>query len=224
MSKKHGAIVGFAGAIVGAILGSPYLSESGNCAELGTPQLQCTLNSSVGPFISAIAIGFVLAIAIGHAVVAYTRRAAAPKPEPKRESRDAVEIEDPCLQIAAWGLPPKASQRIVDVSLPAWKRAEMPTGAADALREEPQRPGEDLPAGRPEGAWPPALPIQMETQPTPPPEPVVAQPQRIPQQPQQPRSHADQRQDFLPAAARRDGQERFLGSRGRPMPIPRRVA
>ena len=62
MSRKRAAIAALIGVIGGAIAGSPYLDDAGACTAAGGNGFQCALNEAIGPFISAIAIGFCVAI------------------------------------------------------------------------------------------------------------------------------------------------------------------
>jgi hypothetical protein len=91
------------------------------------------MNSSIGPFLSAVAVGVVAAMVIGNLIAVMTRRTLLPKSE-QSPARDAVQIDDPALQIAAWGMPPGASQRTVSLSEPAVARARTaPAGRSGAL-------------------------------------------------------------------------------------------
>ena len=126
MNRGTAVAAGFGGAIVGAIAGIPYLSRFGDCSDLGPEAFQCMMGRTLGPYLSAIAIGIVAALIIGNAVAAVTRRSLAPgrhshssgSREVRRRSRDAVDLDDPASQIAAWGMPPGASQRTVSLSEP----------------------------------------------------------------------------------------------------------
>jgi hypothetical protein len=123
MSRRAAIAAGLAGAIAGAIAGIPYLTRFGDCSEAGSQSVQCTMNHALGPYLSAIAVGMVLALIIGNAVAAVTRRTLAPRVPDRKRSLDAVEIDDPAIQIAAWGMPPGASQRTVSLSEPGAYRS-----------------------------------------------------------------------------------------------------
>ncbi|MEZ5156376.1 MAG: hypothetical protein R2718_09730 [Solirubrobacterales bacterium] len=118
MSKRTAIMTGLAGAGIGALVGMPYLLRAGECSLLGSQSVQCAMNSSVAPFLSAIAVGFVIAMIVGNAVALAARRSMAPK-APKQRTPAAAEIEDPAIQIAAWGMPPGAGQRTVTMADPA---------------------------------------------------------------------------------------------------------
>lgn len=153
MSKRTAVLTGLAGAGIGALAGLPYLLRSGECSLLGAQSVQCTMNHAIGPFLSAIAVGFVIAMVVGHVVAITTRRSLAPKRPGKQAPRAAAEIEDPAIQLAAWGMPPGAGQRTVSLADPAPSRprgredsesarAGAGYGAARAARAaaEPSRP------------------------------------------------------------------------------------
>jgi len=123
MSRTAGIATGLGGALVGAIVGLPYLSRFGDCSSAGPESFQCTMNHALGPYLSAIAIGMVVALVIGNAVAAVTMRSLAPKSQDHKRSPDAVAIDDPAIQIAAWGMPPGASQRTVSLSEPVAYKA-----------------------------------------------------------------------------------------------------
>lgn len=112
MSRMQAALAGLLGLIGGVLAGSPYLNDGGQCVAAGGNSFACAMNEAIGPFISALAIGFCVAIAIGHALSLGYRRALAPKPAKKPRSRAAVEVDDPCLQIASWGMTPRAKERV----------------------------------------------------------------------------------------------------------------
>jgi hypothetical protein len=75
MRKRFAVPGGLVGMLVGAAIGSTYLSNAGSCADPGTPQFSCALNSAYAPFIGCIAIGFVLGIGIGRIVASWVDRA-----------------------------------------------------------------------------------------------------------------------------------------------------
>jgi hypothetical protein len=154
--------MGVLGVVVGAIAGSPYLSHGADCAA-GSGHLQCVMNSAAGPFISAIAIGFVVAIGVGHAGCMLVRRLLGPAPKDVPAERAAAELDDPVLQIAAWGMQPGVSERVVAA----------PAAAVDAGT-------------------------------------IATAPRR-----------GSATEHVLPAAARR-GSHGPVGSRGKPVPTPRR--
>ncbi len=64
MSKRYATVSALIGMAAGAIIASPYLSDATECAA-DQPAFSCSLNHSVGPFVGAILLGFVLGIAIG---------------------------------------------------------------------------------------------------------------------------------------------------------------
>lgn len=140
MSRGTALAAGIAGALVGAAAGIPYLLKQSQCADVGPASFQCTMNTSLGPFLSAIAIGIVVAMVIGNAIAVMTKRSMVPKAAEHPAARDAVDIDDPAIQIAAWGMPPGASQRTVSLSEPA------------AARPRPARPPLPSTSGRPPGA------------------------------------------------------------------------
>lgn len=111
MSRKQTALAGLLGTVGGVLAGSPYLNDAGPCIAAGGNSFQCGMNEVIGPFISAIAIGFCVAIAIGHCLSVMSRRLLGPSPASKASPRAAVEVDDPYLQMAAWGMPPRPNQR-----------------------------------------------------------------------------------------------------------------
>jgi hypothetical protein len=154
--------MGVLGVVAGAIAGSPYLSHGADCAA-GSGHLQCVMNSAAGPFLSAIAIGFVVAIGAGHAGCMLVRRLLGPAPKDVPADRAAVEVDDPVLQIAAWGMEPGGGRRV----------AATPVTVGDAAVPEPSA------------------------------------------------RRGSATVHVLPAAARR-GSHGPVGSRGKPVPTPRR--
>ena len=106
MSRRTAIVTGAVGALVGAGAGIPWLIRWEECAGLGDRSVQCTMNQTLAPFLSAIAIGFVVAVVLGNVVAVIARRSVKPNPTP-RKSRAAVEIDDPMTQIAAWGSAPR---------------------------------------------------------------------------------------------------------------------
>ncbi|MFN8112179.1 MAG: hypothetical protein U0R51_03160 [Solirubrobacterales bacterium] len=126
MSKRTAVLTGLAGAGIGALVGLPYLFRAGECSVLGAQSVQCTMNEAIGPFLSAIAVGFVIAMVVGNAVAIAARRSLAPNVSSRKPPRAAADIEDPAIQLAAWGMPPKAGQRTVSLADPAPRRS---TGA-----------------------------------------------------------------------------------------------
>lgn len=133
MSRSAAIATGLVGALVGALAGIPYLTRFGDCADAGPEAFQCSMNHTIGPYLSAIAVGMVAALVIGNAVAAVTRRSLVGKGPNRAPARDAVEIDDPAIQIAAWGMPPGASQRTVSLSEPGAYRSrrgrQNPAGA-----------------------------------------------------------------------------------------------
>ena len=121
MSKRTAVMTGLAGAGLGALVGLPYLFRAGECSVLGAQSVQCTMNHAIGPFLSAIAVGFVLAMVIGNAVAIATRRSLAPSRRGGKAPAAAA-IDDPAIQLAAWGMPPKGGQRTVSLGVPAPRR------------------------------------------------------------------------------------------------------
>lgn len=113
MSKRWAGLAGLLGMIAGALVGLPYLSKVGDCAPEGTPAFSCTVNIALAPFIAASVFGFIAAIVIAHAALALFRRVAAP-PSPGGSAPIAAETPDPSLQVAAWGMAPRSSRRVVD--------------------------------------------------------------------------------------------------------------
>lgn len=134
MSRRSTMITGICGALLGALAGIPYLIGGGGCSDVGPESVQCALNQTVGPFLSAIAIGIVIAITAGTVIAAITKRSLAPKGPDKEQPPDAVEIDDPAIQIAAWGMPPGASQRTVSLSDPVAYRSRKEGSAAATPR------------------------------------------------------------------------------------------
>jgi len=136
-------IVGGIGALAGAAAGIPYLLKQSQCADMGPESFQCAMNTSIGPFLSAIAVGVVVAMVAGNVIAALSKRSLVPKAPGRTRGRDAVEIDDPAIQIAAWGMPPGASQRTVSLSEPA---------AARSKPVPPPRTGSGRPIGAGYGA------------------------------------------------------------------------
>ena len=144
MSRRTAIVTGAIGALVGAGAGIPWLIRWEECAGLGDGSVQCTMNQTLAPFLSAIAIGFVVAVVLGNLVAVIARRSVKPNATP-RESRAAVEIDDPMTQIAAWGMPPGASQRTVSLSEPLVLRRRL---AATKSKPGGRRPGAGYSAAR----------------------------------------------------------------------------
>lgn len=130
MSRKQTALAGLLGLVGGALAGSPYLNDAGPCVAAGGNSFGCGMNEAVGPLISAMAIGFCAAILIGHVLSLGYRRALAPKPARTPSRRAAVEVDDPYLQIAAWGKTPRAKDEVeaarstVGLSTRPWTKPE----------------------------------------------------------------------------------------------------
>lgn len=141
MSRKQAALAGLLGIVGGALAGSPYLDDTGACTAVGGNAFECAMNQAIGPFISALAIGFCVAIVIGHAISLIVRRALAPRPASRPSRRAAVEVDDPYLQIAAWGRPPGARERISAAS------SQVVDGVVEPASRRPARP--DPPAYEP---------------------------------------------------------------------------
>ena len=133
MSKRTAVLTGLAGAGLGALVGLPYMFRAGECSLLGARSVQCTMNEAIGPFLSAIAVGFVLAMVVGNAVAIATRRSLAPKSR-SGKARAAAASDDPAIQLAAWGMPPRGGQRTVSLGEPAPRRrpADDPPAATRA--------------------------------------------------------------------------------------------
>ncbi len=143
MSKRWAGVAGLAGVVAGAGFGLPYLSNAGNCAPPGTPELSCTLNTALAPFVGAIVVGLVAAITIAHVVLALVRRLAAPSP-PSQPAPLAAEARDPSLQIASWGMAPRSGPRVVDAidrDGPAPRRPDYALGSRGRPRPRPRAPG-----------------------------------------------------------------------------------
>ncbi len=160
MSKRTAIATGLAGAAIGALAGLPYLFRAGECSVLGAQSVQCTMNSALAPFLSAIAVGFVIAMVIGNAVAIMTKRSIAPRGPVQQVSRPAADFDDPAVQIAAWGMPPGASQRTVSLADPAPARrrddgAEASRGAGYGAARAARNSGSvPRPVGRPQSAPP----------------------------------------------------------------------
>ena len=118
MSRRRAAIAAFIGVTGGAIAGSPYLDDTGPCVADGGTGFQCAMNEAIGPIISAVAIGFCVAILIAHVLTVLSRRLLAPRPAGATSRRAAVEVDDACLEIAAWGRAPGESAPVLAVAAP----------------------------------------------------------------------------------------------------------
>ncbi len=106
MSRQRAALAALIGVIGGALVGFPYLDDSGQCVDAGGTGVQCAMNEAIGPFISAVAIGFCIAIGVAHVFTVLSRRILGPRPAARPSRRAAVEVDDACLQVASWGRPP----------------------------------------------------------------------------------------------------------------------
>jgi hypothetical protein len=106
MSRQRAAIAAFIGVIGGALAGSPYLDDTGACVAAGGTGFQCAMNEAIGPFISALAIGFCVAILVAHVVTVMSRRALGPSAPGTPSTRAATDVDDACLEIASWGRAP----------------------------------------------------------------------------------------------------------------------
>ncbi len=145
MSRRAAIAAGVAGAAIGAVAGIPYLTRFGDCSNVGSASFQCTMNQALGPYLSAIAVGMVVALIVGNAVAMMTKRSLAPRAPGRKRPLHAVEIDDPAIQIAAWGMPPGASQRTVSLSEPVAYRSRR---AGRRPAGEPRRAGAGYGAAR----------------------------------------------------------------------------
>ena len=138
MSRKRAAIAALIGVIGGAVAGSPYLDDAGACTAAGGNGFQCAMNEAIGPFISAVAIGFCVAILVAHVITVLSRRLLAPAPASVPSTRAATEVDNPVLQIASWGRPPRGRSPEVMEEQPATEVGDGPP--ADRIRP-PSRVG-----------------------------------------------------------------------------------
>lgn len=65
MSKRYALFAALIGMIAGAYAGSPYLERT-TCDAMGAKQFGCELNTEIAPFISAIAVGGLVALVAFH--------------------------------------------------------------------------------------------------------------------------------------------------------------
>lgn len=110
MSRTVAVVLGAVGALGGTYAGLPYLSDGGQCVGLTERVVQCHLNQQYLPFVSAITIGMVVALLLGSMAVRLKERATGERVNARKElkrKKRAHDIDDPFLQLAAWGAAPK---------------------------------------------------------------------------------------------------------------------
>lgn len=113
MSRGTIALLGIAGAMAGAYVGMPFLNDGAQCQAASEGGLQCQLNQVHLPFLSAITLGMVAAIAVGSIARHIARHGLRSAPERRQTKRAAVEVDDPYLQLASWGLAPHGERRVM---------------------------------------------------------------------------------------------------------------
>jgi hypothetical protein len=113
MSRGAIALLAIAGAAAGAYVGMPFLNDGAQCQGVSEGAVQCHLNQVHLPFLSAVTLGMVAAIAVGMAVRHVARHGFNSAPERRQTDRTAVEVDDPYLQLASWGLAPRAERRVM---------------------------------------------------------------------------------------------------------------
>lgn len=102
------------GAAAGAYVGMPFLDDGTLC--VGAERaVECSLNQVWLPFFTSMTIGMIVAVVITHRVFAIKARAEAGTPDPRRQTeRTALEVDDPILQLAAWGAAPHGRDKLED--------------------------------------------------------------------------------------------------------------
>lgn len=136
MSRGSTVLLGLCGAIAGAYVGAPYLDDGAICT--GERALECQLNQAYLPFLSAVTIGMVAAIALWLMLRSVLRHGLRGAPERRQTTRAAVEVGDPFLELAAWGAAPRgprypAPQADGEVA----RRRGSPATGAGLVRSEP---------------------------------------------------------------------------------------
>ena len=114
MSRKIAAIAGFLGMLLGALYGSRYLADTGECAR-DLQRFGCELNRAYAPFLCSIAIGFLSGFTASLGLVrfwAWMKVAHAPR-ERRSPKRRVSEVEVAAAQLAAWGRAPGAKKPVV---------------------------------------------------------------------------------------------------------------
>lgn len=105
MSRRLIALLTGLGAIAGAYVGVGFLDDGGSCA--GSQGIQCHLNQVYLPFFNAVVIGMVAALVVGMIAKHVARHGFRSAPERQQTTRAAVEIDDPFLRLATWGIAPR---------------------------------------------------------------------------------------------------------------------